>query len=104
MLMTESDGGAAGASGPRRSQPTRSTASPELARIGEQCAARRMELRLTQQTLANLTGVSRYSVQALEHGTGSVKLASVVKITELLGLRVAASSAAVGGPAQPVHA
>ncbi|MGZ5365084.1 MAG: helix-turn-helix domain-containing protein, partial [Mycobacterium sp.] len=43
---------------------------------------------LTQQLLADLAGVSRYSVQALEYGTGSVKLASVVEIADALGLRL----------------
>ena len=61
---------------------------PEIERIGERLAARRVELRLTQQTLADLAGVSRSSVQALEYGTGSVKLASVVEIANVLGLRL----------------
>ena len=61
---------------------------PEIARIGERFAARRVELRLTQQTLADLAGVSRSSVQALEYGSGSVKLASVVEIANVLGVRL----------------
>ena len=61
---------------------------PEITRIGERFAARRVELRLTQQTLADLAGVSRSSVQALEYGTGSVKLASVVEIANVLGMRL----------------
>ncbi|MGZ5376458.1 MAG: helix-turn-helix domain-containing protein [Mycobacterium sp.] len=61
---------------------------PETTRIGELLAARRIEIGLTQQLLADLAGVSRYSVQALEYGTGSVKLASVVEIADALGLRL----------------
>jgi transcriptional regulator with XRE-family HTH domain len=61
---------------------------PEITRIGEAFAARRIQLGLTQQLLADLAGVSRYSVQALEHSTGSVKLGSIVEIAEVLGLRV----------------
>ncbi|QBJ97775.1 helix-turn-helix domain-containing protein [Rhodococcus sp. ABRD24] len=61
---------------------------PEITRIGERFAERRIELRLTQQTLADLAGVSRSSVQSLEYGSGSVKLASVVDIAEVLGLRL----------------
>jgi transcriptional regulator with XRE-family HTH domain len=61
---------------------------PEIARIGEAFAARRIQLGLTQQLLADLAGVSRYSVQALEHGTGSVKLASVLEIADILGVRL----------------
>ncbi|KJF19549.1 MULTISPECIES: helix-turn-helix domain-containing protein [Rhodococcus] len=73
---------------PRRSSPTRSSPMPEIARIGELFAERRVQLRLTQQTLADLAGVSRSSVQALEYGTGSVKLASIVEIADALGLRL----------------
>ncbi|MDQ2723654.1 MAG: helix-turn-helix domain-containing protein [Actinomycetota bacterium] len=43
---------------------------------------------MTQQMLADLAGVSRSSVQALEYGTGSVKLASVVEIADVLGIRL----------------
>ncbi len=79
---------------PRRSTPTRNAPVPEIARLGERFADRRVELRLTQQTVADLAGVSRSSVQALEYGTGSVKLASVVEIADVLGLRLHASSSA----------
>jgi transcriptional regulator with XRE-family HTH domain len=61
---------------------------PEITRIGKLFAARRVQLGLTQQVLADLAGVSRYSVQALEYATGSVKLASVVDIADVLGLRL----------------
>lgn len=73
---------------PRRTTPTRRSPMPETTRIGELFAARRIEIGLTQQLLADLAGVSRYSVQALEYGTGSVKLASVVEIADALGLRL----------------
>jgi transcriptional regulator with XRE-family HTH domain len=39
--------------------------------------------------LADLAGVSRSSVQALEYGAGSVKFASVLEIADVLGLRLA---------------
>ena len=71
---------------------------PEIARIGEGFAARRIELRLTQELLADLAGVSRSTVQALEYGTGSVKLASIVALAEVLGLRIAVSSVDGIGP------
>ncbi len=73
---------------PRRTKPTRRSPMPETTRIGELFAARRVEIGLTQQLLADLAGVSRYSIQALEYGTGSVKLASVVEIADALGLRL----------------
>jgi transcriptional regulator with XRE-family HTH domain len=78
----------------RRSSPTRTSPMPEIARIGEAFARRRIELRLTQQAVADLAGVSRSSVQSLEYGTGSTKLASVVEIAEVLGLALEPMSAA----------
>jgi transcriptional regulator with XRE-family HTH domain len=61
---------------------------PDIARIGRAFAERRVALRLTQQTLADLAGVSRSGVQALERGSGSVKFGSVVAIAEVLGMRI----------------
>jgi transcriptional regulator with XRE-family HTH domain len=81
---------------PRRTTPTRRSSMPEITRIGELFAARRIQLGLTQQLLADLAGVSRYSVQSLEYGTGSVKLGSVVQIAEALGVRLDITTADVG--------
>lgn len=67
---------------------------PDIARIGRAFAERRVALRLTQQTLADLAGVSRSGVQALERGSGSVKFGSVVAIAEVLGMRIDVSVAA----------
>ena len=78
--------------GPRRTRPLRDGAMPELARIAEAFADRRVALRLTQQTLADLAGVSRYSVQSLEQGTGSTKINSVLEIADVLGLRIGVSA------------
>jgi transcriptional regulator with XRE-family HTH domain len=73
---------------PRRTKPAPRSAAPEITELGAAFAARRIQLGLTQQVLADLAGVSRYSIQALEHGTGSIKLASVIEIADILGLRV----------------
>jgi transcriptional regulator with XRE-family HTH domain len=61
---------------------------PEITRIGRAFAERRVALRLTQQTVADLAGVSRSSVQALERGSGSVKFGSVIEIADILGMHV----------------
>jgi len=61
---------------------------PEIARIGNLLAERRIALRLTQQALADLAGVSRSSVQSLERGSGSIKFGSVIEIADILGLHV----------------
>ena len=75
---------------PPRTTPARRSPMPELTRIGERFAARRIQLRLTQQVVADLAGVSRYSVQSLEYGSGSVKPGSVAQIAEALGVRLTA--------------
>ncbi|MBI2695585.1 helix-turn-helix domain-containing protein [Mycobacterium nebraskense] len=87
------------ARGPRRTSPPPRSPLPEITRIGQLFAARRLQLGLTQQLLADLSGVSRYSVQALEYATGSVKLASLVEIAEVLGLRLGVTTADDAGPA-----
>jgi transcriptional regulator with XRE-family HTH domain len=80
--------------GPRRTKPRLDSSMPEIARIGQAFAERRIELRLTQQTLADLAGVSRSSVQSLERGSGSIKFGSVVEIADILGLHIDVSTAA----------
>lgn len=78
---------------PRRSTPRRDGPMPEMTRIGQALAERRLALRLTQQELADLAGLSRYVVQSLERGSGSTKIASVLEIANVLGLHVSVSAA-----------
>lgn len=74
--------------GPRRTNPQADYSMPEITRIGRMVADRRITLRLTQQTLADLAGVSRSTVQAMERGSGAVKFASLMEIVAALGLRI----------------
>ncbi|WP_166908430.1 helix-turn-helix transcriptional regulator [Mycobacterium sp. DL440] len=67
---------------------------PEIARIGRLFAERRLALRLTQQAVADLAGVSRSSVQSIERGSGSIKFGSLLEIADVLGLRIEVSEAA----------
>jgi y4mF family transcriptional regulator len=67
---------------------------PKIASIGHALAERRIALQLTQQTLADLAGVSRSTVQALERGSGSIKFGSVLEVTEVLGLQLDVTAAA----------
>lgn len=78
--------------GPRRTNPRLDDSMPDIARIGRVFAERRITLRLTQQTVADLAGISRSSVQSLEKGSASVKLGSVVEIAGILGLRIDVST------------
>lgn len=73
---------------PRRSGPCPDDSMPDIARIGRAVAERRIALRLTQQTVADLAGVSRSTVQSLERGTGSTSLAAVIEIATVLGMRL----------------
>ncbi|MGA9374374.1 MAG: helix-turn-helix domain-containing protein [Mycobacterium sp.] len=66
---------------------------PEIARIGSLFTERRIALRLTQQTLADLAGVSRSSIQSLERGSGSLSFGSVIEIADVLGLHIDLSAA-----------
>lgn len=79
--------------GPRRRRVPREEPMPEIARIGDVFAERRIALRLTQQTVADLAGVSRSSVQSLERGSGSIKFGSVIEIADVLGLHIDVSAA-----------
>ena len=77
---------------PRRTKPATNGSMPDIARIGRACAERRIALGLTQQTVADLAGVSRSSLQSLERGSGSVKFGSVVEIAAILGLHIDVSA------------
>lgn len=79
--------------GPRRRKSQHVGPMPEIARIGAAFVERRIALRLTQQTLADLAGVSRSSVQSLERGSGSISFGAVVEIADVLGLRIDVSAA-----------
>lgn len=79
---------------PRKTSPRLDSSMPDITRIGRTFAERRVALRLTQQTLADLAGVSRSSVQSLERGSGAVKFGSVVQIAEVLGMHIDVSAAA----------
>lgn len=74
--------------GPRRRKSKRDEAMPEIARIGAVFTDRRIALRLTQQTLADLAGVSRSTVQSLERGSGSISFGAVLEIADALGLHI----------------
>ncbi|MED5811161.1 helix-turn-helix domain-containing protein [Mycolicibacterium sp. 050232] len=79
---------------PRRTQPSVNASMPEIARIGRLFAERRVTLRLTQQAVADLAGVSRSSLQSLERGSGSIKFGSVLEIADVLGLHIKVSETA----------
>lgn len=80
--------------GPRRSARGTPRATPEVSRLAQTFVDRRLTLRLTQQNLADLAGVSRYSVQSLERGDDSIRISSVLAIADVLGLHFTAGATA----------
>jgi HTH-type transcriptional regulator/antitoxin HipB len=58
--------------------------SPE--QLGRAIRARRRALQLTQQAVADLTGVNRVVVGQLEHGKSTVQLRIVLLIVQVLGM------------------
>ncbi|MFF0815499.1 helix-turn-helix transcriptional regulator [Rhodococcus sp. NPDC003318] len=67
-----------------RSRPRRS-GRPSAGRIADGFTARRLQLGLTQTRLAELAGVSRSSVQAIEAGRATVQLDVLTAVADVLG-------------------
>jgi len=65
-----------------------------MAGLAQTFVDRRLTLRLTQQNLADLAGVSRYSVQSLERADDSIRVSSVLAMAEVLGLQITAGATA----------
>ena len=58
------------------------------AEIGKYVIERRDTLRISQLDLAELSGVSVHTLSNLETGKGNVTLDTLLKVTEILGLKV----------------
>jgi HTH-type transcriptional regulator / antitoxin HipB len=58
--------------------------SPE--QLGRAIRARRRELQLTQQAVADLTGINRVVVGQLERGKSTVQLRIVLLVAQVLGM------------------
>jgi len=56
--------------------------------IGEAIVIRRDTLRVTQQQLAKLSGVSVHTLSNLETGDGNVTLDTLLKVTQTLGYKI----------------
>lgn len=60
----------------------------ELIRLGEALKAARAEAHLNQETLADLAGLSRRPVYLAENAEGAVRLDSLIRMLDALGLRL----------------
>ena len=56
--------------------------------IGSTIKDLRSELKITQEELANFTGLSRIGVVKLEKAENDLKLSSLIKIANLLGFEI----------------
>lgn len=56
--------------------------------LGQAIRARRRELRLTQETVADLIGVHRAVVGQLKHGKSTIQLRIVLLTVQVLGMDV----------------
>lgn len=60
--------------------------------LGARVRSRRLELRLTQEDLAGVAGVSPRLLGELERGKPSAQLAGILRILEVLGLALVVRS------------
>jgi transcriptional regulator with XRE-family HTH domain len=60
----------------------------EVTELGEKLKARREILRLLQQQLAVLSGVSVRTIQLVEQGKGNPSLQTLIRVANPLGLRL----------------
>lgn len=56
--------------------------------LGRQVLERRKQLRVGQEELANLSGVSARSIYALEHGKQTIRVDTLIAIAGTLGLEL----------------
>jgi DNA-binding XRE family transcriptional regulator len=56
--------------------------------IGKKIKDLRSEMKITQEELANFTGLSRIGVVKLEKEENDLKLSSLIKIANLLGFEI----------------
>ncbi len=57
--------------------------------IGKMIKARRIQRNISQEQLASMYGLSRYTLVDIENGKSDPKLSTVLKLTQALGFRVA---------------
>lgn len=56
--------------------------------IGNRVRERRQELGITQQTLADLSGVGINTLVAIERGSGNPSIDTLEKVLNVLGLKI----------------
>jgi len=57
-------------------------------KIGQLIKDRRMKLKITQQTLSDITDISTPIISALENGTSNISLDNLLEIVDVVGLEI----------------
>ena len=73
---------------PRNKQGKPAGDNPQLLAIGAEFAARRRELGILQQQLADAAGVSRSTLHTIEHGGSGLRWEKITAVAEALGLEM----------------
>ncbi|OFW66534.1 MAG: hypothetical protein A2Z12_01925 [Actinobacteria bacterium RBG_16_68_21] len=69
------------------------TNTDDIARgLGKVIRARRKQLKLTQQDVADLTGLARYTIGRVEKGDAGTQLATLGRVADAVGLVVSLST------------
>lgn len=56
--------------------------------IGKQIKERRLDLKIKQQEVADLSGISINTIVALERGVGNPRIETIISICDVLGLQL----------------
>ncbi len=56
--------------------------------IGKQIKERRLDLKIKQQEVADLSGISINTIVALERGIGNPRIETIISICDVLGLQL----------------
>ncbi|QSE99319.1 helix-turn-helix transcriptional regulator [Fulvivirga lutea] len=60
----------------------------DIKKIGETVKERRKFLKITQEDLAEISGISERTLRDIEKGSANPELASLMKLCEVLGLEL----------------
>lgn len=69
---------------------------PTLERLGDAIRARRLELRMSQEALADAAGIGRTHMGEVERGSRNVSFLAVVRIATAMKVKAAEIIAAAG--------
>lgn len=60
----------------------------KIEKLGDLLRSRRLELRIDQRTLAEMTGVATHTISNIERGQGNPTLKVMIRLLDVLGLEI----------------